>query len=107
MARVKLITPIRDRSRLPHAAETACVNRWTLGDPKVVIDRHKIGSHAGLPHVVTPLLLCGIQVGVLDMHLHHNRKGLSVGATIQLWDRLLKSEYEVMREIQIGVGHSS
>lgn len=59
--------------------------RWSFGEPRLHLDRHDRGTHAGLPHWTIPLLHMGQKVGYLDVHLHHNSKGLSVGSTICLY----------------------
>lgn len=67
---------------------------WDVGPPVRRLDRHRSGSHAGLPHVEAPLLFKGVRVGTLNVHLHHNSTGLSVGATLIVFASQLKGGQE-------------
>lgn len=56
--------------------------KYTLANPRLHLDSHQSGSHAGLQHLTCDLLEQGICIGYLDVHLHHNTRGLSVGSTL-------------------------
>lgn len=77
--RTRTITgnPHRRKSATNGAQQTP----WSFGEIKRSIDRHPAGTHAGLEHIQIALLHGATVVGVCDVHLHHNRKGLSVGTT--------------------------
>lgn len=63
----------------------AQLHPWRFGDPRRSIDPNHRGSHAGLEHIKIPLFLGAVRAGYVDVHLHHNRQGLSVGATLCLY----------------------
>lgn len=81
------------RRRQPTVADAGTLG-WDVGPPVRRVDRHRSGSHAGLPHVEAPLLFRGVRVGTLNVHLHHNSTGLSVGATLIVFSSQLKGGLE-------------
>lgn len=69
-------------SREPASTAQGPGTRYQLSNPRITIDRHRSGSHAGLQHLTCDLLDHGVKIGELDVHLHHNKRGLSVGSTL-------------------------
>lgn len=65
-----------------------------LINPRLIIDHHKQGTHAGLPHVRCDIWHEGRIFGYVDMHLHHNKKGLSVGTTTCVFTRQFPNAFE-------------
>lgn len=61
------------------------VTPWSFGEVKRTIDRHKHGTHTGLEHITVELRHGATVIGECDIHLHHNRRGLSVGTTTRLF----------------------
>ena len=76
-------TPLRAGS----VGTPATVSRFSFGPPEITVDRSRRGSHAGLPHVLIPVLEFGHEVATIDVHLHHNKSGLSVGYTVHHFGR--------------------
>jgi hypothetical protein len=58
-------------------------SRYTFTVPRVVKCRASRGSHAGLDQLLVEIRDGGAVVCELNVHLHHNSRGLSVGATVR------------------------
>lgn len=82
MTNIGKISP--PRSPQPHSIEAGSVSEFTLGTPRVRKCRARRGSHAGLDICEATLLRCGVEIGLLEIHLHHNSRSLSVGATLRI-----------------------
>lgn len=78
----RVTSPVR--RHVPTVADAAN-HPYRLGHPRLALDRNRRGSHAGLQHLQVPVEHRGVRIGYIDVHLHHNSRGLSVGATLCLY----------------------
>lgn len=74
--------------RKTHAQNLGQQDQWELVNIRLVNDPHKQGTHAGLPHFRLDVVHEGKKVAYVDVHLHHNKNGLSVGTTTCCFTRL-------------------
>lgn len=83
-----------------HAQNLGQQDQWQLASIRLVDDPHKHGTHAGLPHFRIDILHNGKKVGYADLHLHHNKHGLSVGTTVCCYTRTAGGTFEPARPVE-------
>lgn len=81
--RTRTITANPHRRKTSSEGKQHC--RYSFGEVTRSIDRHPAGTHAGLEHIAIALLSGSTIVGHCDIHMHHNKKGLSIGTTTVLY----------------------
>jgi len=58
-------------------------SRYSFGPPKVSVCRARRGSHAGLQQITVAIYDGDVVAAEINVHLHHNSRGLSVGSTVR------------------------
>lgn len=54
--------------------------KYTFGKPKDKVEKYP-KTNIEVPHRYQDILLDGKEIGYLEIHLHRNKKGVSVGIT--------------------------
>lgn len=80
--------------RKTHAQHLGQQDQWQIANVRTVNDPHAQGTHAGLPHFRLDILHNGRKVGYADLHLHHNKQGLSVGTTVCCYTRTADGPFD-------------
>ncbi len=83
------------------SAPSRAAPRLSFGQPRIIIDRHKVGTHAGLPHIEAVVLKDGRPVALADVHLHHNVNHLSVGVTLHFYTQPVFPGGKATSEVQV------
>lgn len=68
----------------PDRLTDGATSEYTFGDPQKTKCTARRGSHAGLDQINVPVLRRGYKVAEINVHLHHNGRGLSVGSTLRV-----------------------
>jgi hypothetical protein len=83
-----------------HAQNIGQQDQWTLENVRTIRDPHSHGTHAGLPHFRLDIVHQGVKVGYADLHLHHNKHGLSVGTTVCCYTRSADGTFSPARPVE-------